>query len=134
MTRAEAIQLFEKYQSGSASSEEKLLLENWYHQEVLQQKLSETEADFFALKDQIWSGVLERTGIAGELSSVKVLLLWKKLTIAASVALIIGIGGYFVHEAGKVQTEQIVVYTKDIQPGSNNATLTLANGKKNHIV
>jgi len=130
MTRAEAIQLFEKYQSGSASSEEKLLLENWYHQEVLQQKLSETEADFFALKDQIWSGVLERTGIAGELSSVKVLLLWKKLTIAASVALIIGIGGYFVHEAGKVQTEQIVVYTKDIQPGSNNATLTLANGKK----
>lgn len=55
--------------------------------------------------------------------------LWRKIAVAASLLLIIGLGGYFSTQKGGLHVVSTAAYA-DIAPGKNTATLTLANGKK----
>lgn len=56
--------------------------------------------------------------------------LWPRFAAAASVVILISIGFYLYHHQNTVPKDSFVLGTaKDIPPGKNTATLTLANGK-----
>ena len=64
-------------------------------------------------------------------STVFSLLNWKKIAIAASVILVIGLGSYFAFQ--KDNTMSVVAVSKEIhdkKPGKTGAILTLSNGSK----
>lgn len=66
---------------------------------------------------------------ASKIADRKHIKLWPRIVAAASVILIIGLGFFFFPNQRK--EEQVVGYlNKDISPGIQSATLTLANGKQ----
>ncbi|AFD05238.1 FecR family protein [Solitalea canadensis] len=129
MNKQEVEKLFEKYNKGLASPQEQIMLERWYHQELAKQQLSDDEADFVSLKEEIWDGVLDRAGLQENKSVKKLFPLWAKIAAAASIVLLISIGinSYLAKRASE-NTE--LANANKIAPGSNKAILTLSNGQK----
>ncbi|MND50657.1 fec operon regulator FecR [compost metagenome] len=129
MNKQEVEKLFEKYNKGLASPQEQIMLERWYHQELAKQQLSDDEADFVSLKEEIWDGVLDRAGLQENKSVKKLFPLWTKIAAAASIVLLISIGinSYLAKRASE-NTE--LANANKIAPGSNKAILTLSNGQK----
>jgi len=80
------------------------------------------------LKRQHFSELEERITQFKFPQAVKTRTLWPRIVAAASVILALSIGGYFLLH--KQQPQQTANYKNDIPPGHNQATLTLANGKK----
>jgi len=126
MNKKEIFILFEKYANKTATVREQRILENWYHSEQDKQRLNETEADFLALKNEIWKGTLVRSGITRRSRRISH---WATLSAAAAIFLAIGVGLLLFTETKKTSSESIEV-TEDISPGKQGATLTLANGKR----
>ncbi|POY37892.1 hypothetical protein C3K47_05010 [Solitalea longa] len=133
MTRQEAQQLFEKYNKGLASADEQILLEQWYHHEQANQRLTEEEASFFLLKDEIWEATLAKAGLEpGNIehaSGAKTISLKKWLAAACIVLPLIIAGGYFLTRKS-ITTNIDLASNKEntIVPGGNKAILTLADG------
>jgi len=135
MKEKEALILLDKYNSGTATADEIKLLENWYSVESLRQKLSDTEADFGHLKDEIWEGTLQRANLTEE----EVVIFrktgpfysrrWYRLSVAA--ALLVASSGYLLirYQFTNGASNQIEI-ANHITGGKNKATLTLANGQK----
>ncbi|MHB1178962.1 MAG: FecR family protein [Daejeonella sp.] len=128
MNRQAAKKLFEKYNSGTASQEEQIQLEQWYHKEQAGQTLSEEEANFIFLKDEIWQGTLSRSGLSKPLK--RSFKLWLQITAAALILIALSFGLYFY--SGYDRPTQYVIHNtrQDIAPGGNKAILTLADGRK----
>ncbi|ARS40376.1 hypothetical protein CA265_12200 [Sphingobacteriaceae bacterium GW460-11-11-14-LB5] len=81
----------------------------------------EAEAQFEKLNNQL------SQQNANEPKRRKLLSVWLKVGTAAILAVAMGIGFYWIKQSN---TQVKSTYTKDIGPGRNQATLTLANGKK----
>ncbi|KIO78351.1 hypothetical protein TH53_04270 [Pedobacter lusitanus] len=137
MNNKEAINLLAKYNSGTATEAEIVLLENWYSTESLKRKLSETEADFGHLKEEIWAGTLRRanmvvdvTGIS-EKTPVRSIRRWYLQRVAAAVIFIAG-SVYLLNRQQISQTgiSTSIALADQITAGKNKATLTLADGHK----
>ncbi len=60
----------------------------------------------------------------------KVKQLWTRIAAVASLFLICTIGLYYLNKTGLADTSALLVKQNEIKAGSNNATLTLGNGKK----
>jgi ferric-dicitrate binding protein FerR (iron transport regulator) len=60
----------------------------------------------------------------------KIKLLWKRIAAVASIFLICTIGIYYLNKGMMSGISVDLAKSSEINPGSNNATLTLANGKK----
>ncbi|QNK61035.1 FecR domain-containing protein [Pedobacter sp. PAMC26386] len=134
MNEKEALILLGRYNSGTATADEIKLLENWYSAESLKQKLSDAEADFGHLKDEIWAGTLQRANLQEDLITNQqkrpfYSRNWYRLSVAA--ALLIGGSGYLFirHQLVNSSSTQIEI-ANHIPGGKNKATLTLANGQK----
>ena len=56
--------------------------------------------------------------------------LWPKIVVAAAVAVVFFSAGLFYYAMYIKPNGQITAHTRDVAPGKNGATLTLANGKK----
>jgi transmembrane sensor len=57
--------------------------------------------------------------------------IWKRIAVAASIILVLGVGGYFLSNSQQSHPQVAKAPQRnDIAPGKNRATLTLANGKK----
>ncbi|EHQ24911.1 FecR family protein [Mucilaginibacter paludis] len=67
---------------------------------------------------------------ANFLPPAKIRKLWPRRIAAASVLLAISIGGYFILHKPAALKQTAQIQPQDILPGHNQATLTLANGKK----
>lgn len=121
MNEEKAIELLKKYETGTISADEKALLETWY----LQQAKNST--------DQLSSEQLDESieFLKGQLP-LKLgteRSIWPRIAAAASVLLILSAGGYFLTR--KPLPRQIAQNKPhEILPGTNQATLTLANGQK----
>jgi ferric-dicitrate binding protein FerR (iron transport regulator) len=129
MNRQQAKSLLKKYNSGTASKEEQIQLEQWYYKEQAGQKLSEEETDFILLKNEIWQGTLYRSGLSN-IPSARTVKLWKQIAVASFILLAISFGFYFYLDNDR--SSQYVKHKKiqDIAPGGNKAILTLADGRK----
>lgn len=129
--------LIEKYHNGTATTEEKLLLNEWYH------SFNDSEAELIVteneteqqLADRIKNRLLETIRHENELEVTKRRRIWQIPAAAATVILIIlSIETYFMFSS-KSPKQEIVKTTptkpqlkNDIAPGGNKAILTLADG------
>jgi transmembrane sensor len=127
--------LIGKYQKGTATSAEKLRLNEWYHsfsdtdiELTLNENISEQQ-----LADRIKIRLLE-TILINEEPAVNTARRRWQISAAAAVILIISAGTYFMFST-KSSNQGIVNVTStkhqlanDIAPGGNKALLTLANG------
>lgn len=114
--------LIDKYQAGTCTAEEKAIVENWLSLgEVTKFNLStnELDEDLRDLQERINSSLVPKRK-----------LLWSRIAVAVSVMICLGIAFYFYTNVYKEQKPSVVTAYKDIEPGSNKAILTLANGNK----
>lgn len=63
-------------------------------------------------------------------SSPKIRRLWPRVVAAASILLMISVGGYFIVHQLTPPKQLVQIRPQEIAPGRNQATLTLANGQK----
>jgi transmembrane sensor len=124
MQQEEIDQLLEKKYAGNCTPEEIAFLESWYIQwnkdlplDLTAEELHEDLLDIKAMN----------TILPSESKSKK---LKQSLLIAASLFLIMSTGMFFYlqSQSRKNGTDQLALH--DIDPGSNKATVTLANGQK----
>lgn len=131
-------ELIDKFQSGTASSQELAELDHWYEsfngrstelQHLTAQDQSELRQTLFAgIKVKIASHRLKET------KAPKTFPIWGKIAVAAAIATVIFRAGLFIYtKYEKAGTSQTVTYGKDIAPGRQGATLTLSSGKKIRI-
>lgn len=112
-------ELLQKYLQGNCTPEEKAVVENWYLRSSASTEDMLPEPDYEKLKSEIWS-VLPPSR-RGRILTLRV------AAAAASVILVLGI--YFI-AIKKPTLPNTLAKTIDIAPGTNQATLTLANGHK----
>ncbi len=123
----------ENYLSGTATTEEKLMINAWYHSfsdETVE--VTSAEKDLLRkIESHLRSRLTISTGvnigqpIKPERSN---LFLLTRIAAAAVILIFISIGGYFLLH--KIQPVQQIAQQQNIAPGGNKAVLTLANGKK----
>lgn len=128
MNQQEAEQLIEKYITGTATARERLLVESWYASNAESRKLTD-EDDFEHIAAELWANTLKRANLE---RPQKVIRLWPRIAVAASVVLFLAIGGYLyvARHTVKPQIAHNQPKHQDILPGGNKAVLTLASGKQ----
>lgn len=127
MQKEEAIRLLEKYDKGTATAQERAIVEHWYLKEAERQHLTAVEERIDHLKDEMWSATLIKAGLSKP--PRKIFSLWTRLA-AAAVLILIGTSVYLFNFR---DTEKISQPSSQLanagSPGSNKAVLTLSNGK-----
>ena len=121
-------ELAEKWAQGTLTPDEREYLEKWYagfNEENIQLSVKK-HADENALSRSILDQINKK--IRHEEHDKSSDFFWRKMALAASLLLFLSIGIYWISHIrpGSQTTHDIV---KDINPGSNKATLTLANGE-----
>ena len=123
MEDGELKDLLERYRTGKATPEDKAFLESWY--------LAHNQSAPFEIKDEERTGDLDEVWalIQPEAASSRSMNLWYRFAAAAVILVFISVGSYvLVHQKKQASTNLIV--KNDIKPGKNQATLTLADGRK----
>jgi transmembrane sensor len=125
MNETQKIKLLQKYNEGTATSEEQGVVESWQlgfpleGRRVLGDK--ETKADLAEI----------RTNLLRISGKGKTRLLWYRISAAAALAMIaLSTGLYFYPHSNAAGRSVAELAKHDIRPGRNTATLTLANGSK----
>jgi transmembrane sensor len=122
------LEILQKYRQEKASPEEIKFLEAYYDVFDSNDALvnQENEADYNYLRENIKSAVDRK--ISGPNGAIKKLNWFLYSTAAAAVLILLSLSVYFFSDKkAKDLTAQI---DQQIQPGSNKAVLTLANGQK----
>jgi transmembrane sensor len=125
MDTKKAQQLLHKYKHGKLTSDEKKVLDGWYLQLSRDENTDHSVVGLETKKDRI----LERLtkDISPQITTIRLLT---RIAAAASIMIGLSIGAY-IFLLKKSEVYQIAQkQTYDITPGHNQATLTLANGKK----
>lgn len=130
MEQKDITTLIEKYIAGNASQEEEDLLLQWYRSiannaaEVEISRKDEPEH----IRERILLKLQEHIHEPKQ-PVIRKLNTWKRIAIAASFVLIISIVAYlWLQKQTPVEVVNTPVQTQDIRPGTNKATLTLADG------
>lgn len=126
--------LIEKYQSGTASTEEKNILNEWYHS--FNDSESELAANGNETEQQLAERIKNRLFLTiGQQEKPAIVLphrKWKIPAAAAVILILLATGTYFIFSS-KSPKQEIVNTTisqpeNDIVPGGSKAVLTLADG------
>ncbi|WP_316789099.1 FecR family protein [Pedobacter frigoris] len=119
--------LLQKYKAGEATTEEQLLLENWYARESMLQMQNPEMEDYLRIKNEMWVNMEQQMPVER-----RIIRLWTRIAaVAAAVALIV-LGVYFFNAPSRHPDDRrdLSNYANDdIAPGKNGATITLASGK-----
>ena len=129
MENIDIIALTKKYNSGECTPEEIALLENWY----LQWKPDGIKIGVKEITDAsevVWSRlpVHQQDASPVEEPPSRMIPLFRKLAVAASLLVFLGLAFYFYRV--KNTASETISASNDIAPGGNKAILTLSNGKK----
>lgn len=119
MKKKSAAELWDKYQTNQISDEEKAIVESWYN--TIDGPTPSHQQQMRAMKQVAGRLPLHQPGAA-------VIRLWSG--IAAAIVLVIAAGLYYMHLKNPNTVNQNGQYTAHIKPGTNNAYLTLSNGKQ----
>jgi transmembrane sensor len=123
MESKEANKLLEKYSKGTCTAEEIAIVESWYLNASLNADDSDLAApDFEKANTKLQSalGIIPKDPIK----------LWPRIAIAASILLVCGASLMFYLYKAEEQKAMNASIASDVTPGTNAATLTLANGQK----
>ncbi|MBF4470861.1 FecR family protein [Flavobacterium sp. HJJ] len=122
MDKTEILALLQKYQNGTLSNEDRDKLDAWYLNKALNSDLqlseNEIESSYEYLKSKL---PLHQER--------KVISLWPRAAVAASIALLLGTGMFYFTKS-KQEVIQVAAKQKEIAPGGNRGILTLSNGKQ----
>lgn len=117
MTKDDIIALFKRYQRSDCTAEEKAILESWYLQyHSDNQKLQPEQIEAFGKQ------ILQQLPVSN--ISKKVNLSWRLMTAATLAIFSVGLSFYLL----KPQRVKVSHSAHVIQPGSDKAVLTLADG------
>lgn len=122
--------LLDKYLAGNADAEEQAAVESWYNNYSAVDR-SERAKDLVDVDlAEVRARLLAQTGK----SNAGLVPLWRKTALIAAAVAAIGFGIYFFTTprhpgTSSSRTEGRDLYTNDIDPGKNSATLTLSGGK-----
>lgn len=123
--------LVDKFLKGEASFEEELLLMNYYKQ--LQNNNQSWDEALMGEEKLVGQKLLSKINVEIDSTqldtqSSKPMRLWlKRISIAASILMVIGFAGYFIIQSDSPKVE-IVQKKLDVEPGTTKALLTLSNG------
>jgi transmembrane sensor len=122
--------LLYKYKTGTCSDEERAIVESWHISELNKSNFIPDNEELNRAGKAIWA----RLPIHEDFPVHKTIPLWRKYAVAASVVLILSIGGiYFFNQRQpleKIVEPQAKRFKNDVDPGGNKAMLTLADGSK----
>ncbi|SFD49476.1 FecR family protein [Flavobacterium phragmitis] len=122
MNKTQISELLKKYQDGTLSNEDKDKLDAWYLHKASNSNLQlneyELEDSYQLLKSKL--PLQEET---------KVVRLWPRIAVAASIAVILGTGIFYFAQP-KEQKVQVAAKPQEIAPGGTRGVLTLSNGKQ----
>lgn len=122
--------LLYKYKTGTCSDEERAIVESWHINELENSDFIPDEAELENAGKAIWAALPVHDAVEEQ----KVIPLWRKYAVAASVILILSVGGlYFLNQKKEkivVPESQAMRFKNDVNPGGNKAVLTLADGSK----
>ncbi|AOM78513.1 FecR family protein [Pedobacter steynii] len=117
-----ATDLLDKYNSGMATDEEKVIVESWY----LKYEAGATDLSPQKIEQEYLLGLEGLTRHMDRSSSMR---LWPRMVAAAVLFLVLGIGIFFIFRP--VQKQDMISYRhNDIGIGGNRAVLTLTDGRK----
>lgn len=123
MNRQQAKKLLEKYNKGTASADERNLVDSWFlHLKSNQSSWGSSEEMIDRNTDEVWSVLKEH------MPKRKTTFWIRIAATAAVIVVILGAGVWYLGNTRKI--ESVDHFANDIAPGKNGATLTLANGKK----
>lgn len=120
-------QLIEKYQDGTATREERLIVDEWYNHITKTELKQAVDFDMSFAKHAIWSR------LSLELEQPKAnrsLYMYMAVAAAAIAFIVVGVYFFISPESGQKDKAATLAKKEDIAPGKVGATLTLANGKK----
>lgn len=128
MNQQQAEELLAKYVQGTASDQERAIVERWYESEAAGRKL-EDDQFFEHLNGELWAGTLEKAGIGGP---VRRRLSPVYRVAAAAILLLLSAGVmYYMNSRQTVPVlTQTDVPPQHIIPGMNKAVLTLSDGSE----
>lgn len=122
-------QLAKKWQEGTITPEEKREFEEWYDTQDNAYELHTAE-DKEETEQRIFEAILAKGNIVPAEQEPRIIkTTWTKVAVAASIVLALGLATFFITHKPQPTQEQ-VAQNHDIKPGTNQATLTLANGQK----
>ncbi len=125
----EVHKLLDRYINGQCSKEEALLVESWYRQLAKEQGALDGNAQsesIDALKEKVWNNIIQQ----GKPVRTSFRIDRKTLAIAASILACLAVvsAGYFFRVKEKSAKVASIQPTRDYQPGTNKASLRLADG------
>lgn len=136
-TNKRLAQIFDRYVNKIASEEEKIELWDYINDPLFTVEVNELlEKDYtrehndLGLNEHQKSDILQNVFAQGNLKKTRTIQFWPKIAIAASILIIVSLGGYFYINKQPDKLHAEIAYANDIAPGKNGATLTLANGQK----
>ncbi|RNL51179.1 FecR family protein [Pedobacter jejuensis] len=130
MQKTEAEILLQKYVEGSATNDEKALLEAWYSKSKFASASDFTAEAKLLQLERLRSSLKAHSDNAENIYLPKKVIIWPRIAVAASLLLFICFGAYFFTSKSNKTRLLSVQQTHDIAPGNNKAILTLANGEK----
>lgn len=120
MQHEKAKKLLDKFENGTISDSESAILENWYLDWPDSGHKNLSEAEISAELEKIRASL-------PDLVQAKRIPLFPRFIAAASILIAIAAGGYY--WIANQSSNDLITSTKNIHPGTNLATLTLANGQ-----
>jgi len=125
MNNKNAKELIKKYNAGTASEDEKNLVESWFlHLKSNQSEHMLSEEDIDRNTDAVWTSLQQQLPL-------RTVSLWPRIVAAAVIA--VAIFGTALWYVGNKEIDKQGQEFVDVGPGKNGATLTLANGQKIYI-
>lgn len=119
-------ELLEKYNAGTITGEELVLLESWYLQ-WQPESLEVSQEELLAAKEEVWNAI----GTTGKVVRSRS---WQAIAVAASFLLLLSAASYYLwrHPAKDHAPLRVVAInpTPEVKPGGNKALLILSNGRQ----
>jgi len=137
MEKNRIIELYELLVANKATLEERAEFERLLHKEDAELALKEywarhwdgiTRSDEDQARIENYESIFKHIVTHPQKHRVRKIT-WPKYAIAASILLMLSVGGYFLWHKNET-VPSVTIAKNDIDPGNNRATLTLANGKK----
>ncbi|KIO54498.1 FecR family protein [Flavobacterium hibernum] len=122
MKENEILALLQKYQEGTLSNEDQDKLDAWYLHKA---STSNLQLSDYELEDS-YELLKSKLPLQAE---PKVIRLWPRVAVAASIALLLGTGIFYFTKP-KEQIIQVTEKAQEIAPGGTRGILTLSNGKQ----
>lgn len=124
MTNEEAKELLEKYTAGNCTDEEKALLRAWYLKYATENSISLSGEEIEMAVKEIWETLPVQE------QRKRVVRIRYIASAAAAVVIFAAAALYLLLPKSSHGPHSQSIYANDIAPGSNKATLTLADGSK----